>query len=102
MAFWVLQSAIKNIPSRVLFHNYAVKFVEERIYLPLLCKDLFQEKLLKIHATCKAEFRSWKFYKSLFSHKIYFILQITTKAEEGPRTHKKAFDFSDSPTPTTA
>jgi hypothetical protein len=37
-------------------------------------------------------------YKSLFSHKIYFILQITTMAK-GPSTHKKAFYFSDPPSP---
>lgn len=35
--------------------------------VPTFVQGLFQEKLLKIHATCKAEFRSWKLQISFFT-----------------------------------
>lgn len=61
----------------------------KRIHLPLLCKDLFQEKLLKIHATCKAEFRSWKFYKSLFHIKFISFFRSQQRQKKGPGPTKR-------------
>jgi hypothetical protein len=66
-------------------------------------QGLFQEKLLKIHATCKAEFRSWKLQISFSDTEILFHSSDHNKDRRAQhpqkKKQKKAFYFSDPPPP---